>query len=59
MNAKSKGVIVGVSGFFAGALASQLVPWSMGQKALLAAAVSVIVSLLLLVGLPKVQANQH
>jgi uncharacterized membrane protein YoaK (UPF0700 family) len=59
MNAKSRGVIVGMSGFFAGALASQLRPWSVGQKALLAAAVTVFVSLLLLVGLPHPQSNHR
>ena len=58
MNAKLKRVIVGMSGFLAGWLASQLVPWSMGEKALLAAAVAVIVSLLLIVGLPKAPVSQ-
>jgi len=48
MNPKSRGVIIGMSGFLAGMSAGQLVPWPTFPKAALAMAVAVVVSLLAL-----------
>jgi len=46
MSPKSRGVIIGTSGLFAGALAGQLSPWPTLPKAALAVVVAVSVSLL-------------
>jgi len=53
MNAKSKGIVMGTGGLFAGLLSAQLVPWSTGPKAVLAMSVCAVVSMILLAVLPK------
>ena len=47
MSTQNRGVIIGLGGFFAGALASQMVAWPTLAKAALAAGVCVLVSLTL------------
>ena len=59
MHTKSKGVVMGTGGLFAGLLSVQLVSWGTGPKALLAMGVCVIVSLVLFAVLPKPTSNQQ
>lgn len=49
MNPKNRGVIIGMSGFYAGMLVAQLVSWPTFPKAALVMVVSVVVSLLAMV----------
>jgi len=53
MNAKGKGVLAGMSGFFAGALASHLVTWQPMPKACLAALVCATVTVIIFLVLKK------
>lgn len=48
MNAKIPGLVVGLSGFFGGLLATQFVDWRTYPKAMLAMGVGVVVSLIVL-----------
>lgn len=59
MNAKSKGIVMGTGGMFAGLLSAQLVSWSTVPKAFLATAVCVIVSLILHAVLPQSKTNSQ
>jgi len=59
MNAKSKGIVMGTGGVISGLLSTQLVSWSTGPKALLAAGVCVLVSVCLLMILPKQNPIEH
>jgi len=45
VNARGRGVFIGMSGFFAGALAASLVPWSPLTKAALVGVVAVLASM--------------
>ena len=53
MNARRKGVIAGMSGFFAGALSSHLVTWQPLPKACLAALVCATVTVVIFLVLKK------
>ncbi len=44
MNSRGRGVFIGMSGFFAGALVASLVPWSPLPKAALVVVAAVLVS---------------
>ncbi|MCC5844434.1 MAG: hypothetical protein JJU05_09300 [Verrucomicrobia bacterium] len=59
MNAKSKGIVMGTGGLFAGLLSAQLVSWSTGPKAFFATAVCVIVSLILHAVLPQAKPDSQ
>jgi hypothetical protein len=50
---KTRGLISGMSGFFAGALAAQLVSWPTLPKALFVLATTSVVILILWMALPK------
>ena len=53
MKPKTRGAVAVIIGLFAGAFASQEVPWNPIPKALLAAAVAAIVTGILFLILPK------
>jgi hypothetical protein len=50
---KTRGLISGMSGLFAGALTAQLVSWPMLPKALFVMAITSVVILILWMALPK------